>query len=218
MSEEWRKLIVPRARVGLKSKNVVRSGLCISCLVIALATTLSMPVLACWSVPDVAIDRQVAEATQWGAIRVVGLKYAGLRRFPSDRPGVPVRTWVDFEWVDTEGKLVSAGVFSHEGAAAVGGMVISTMPHLEVGKFYIVLLTDRGNGLEPVRDAMSALEIQTARTGDLSPWDSVRVDGLSFVPPGGTESVTDAQVHELIDGLASIEARGGAVSKFRGAP
>ena len=81
------------------------------------------------------------------------------------------------------------------------------MPHFQVGGYYVVLLRWSEDRFRLIQEAMSVFEIESLTSGQVSPWDPVRFSKHhGFVPSGAKSAVSDAQLHEVVDGLAALEA------------
>lgn len=163
---------------------------------------------ACWLEEALNLRQQMALTTKWGVIQVRNLRFGGVG---TDDP----ETWVDFAFVDVNGNATGTGTLWHWGADVDGGTIRSTSPRLKIGAYYVVLLRTTSHGMKLVHEAASALRVENLTAGALSPWDSVHfLEGHKFVPPGQSRTVSDAQLHEVVDGLAALEtdlkARGGA--------
>lgn len=184
----------PAARLAPRS---VFAGVALT----AILGPIAAPAAANWSPDEVNIERQMSLTAKWGVIRVSSMRFAGVT---SDKP----ETWVDFEFVDLYGHVTSQGTLWQWGADTDGGRLRSGSARFEVGAFYVVLLRATDHGTELIAEAMSAFRVENLTPGQLSPWDPVHFGNAHrFVPAGQSAPVSDAQLYEVVDGLAALEQR-----------
>lgn len=161
---------------------------------------------ACWADSNAAVRYQLSRSSQWGIVHILGRTYSGLRKHPDDTPGIPAQTHVQAELVDVYGQYIREVTFVFEGADTEGGVVPSSMPNIDDDSFYMVFLRQEGGVARLVSEGMSVVRVENAEPGKLSPWDSVHFGhARSFMPPGATRAVSDAQLFEVMDSLALIE-------------
>lgn len=80
---------------------------------------------ACWG-GDVSLAKQMESTDLWGVIKVMGISYS--------KPGEPIRTYVEFVFVDDKNKTVSnLETLSYEGGELQNGgsILVSTSPRME---------------------------------------------------------------------------------------
>lgn len=171
---------------------------------IALIVLFSHPVSANLPPDEVRLDRQMARASFWGLIRVTEIRFLNVPL----RSGADPATLVDFDVLDLQGATIATKSLWHAGADTEGGVLTSRMPHFSIGDHYVVVLQAAYDRLELIADSGSVLPVETLAPGQISPWDAVRLmPGHQFIPPGAHKQVADAQLYEILDGLAILQQR-----------